>query len=143
MQGERSLGLQPVDPHKFPARGGAGQKAEPPPRRLLQPQAQFLRELALRGRIIVLPGVQMSGTGGIPQARSHVLGQRALLDEHLARRIEDQHMHRPVAQTPRMHLGTQGAAGDLIMVIDHVKPLARSTGLYIRTHSCPFVASKI
>ncbi len=42
-----------------------------------------------------------------------------------------------------MHLGTQGPAGDLITVIDHIKPLARRTGLYIRTHSCPFVASKI
>src|SRR5471030_257027 len=121
MQDERPFALAAINPAEFPARLLARVNLEQPPRRLREAQADLLAHLAQRARVVILAAVQMAGRRRIPFAGGDVLFHRALLEKHLAARIEHQHMHGAMPQPARMNLAPRVLPDHLVALVDDVK----------------------
>lgn len=139
MQCKRPSVPQPVDPDKFPSGLHAGLDSKPARGSLADPHAYFFAEFADCRGIIVLAGIEVPRTGRVPQTGRKVFAHRTLLQKDPARRIENEHMYRPMPQTPGMHLAAECPVDDLVAFVDDVEPFLATTGLYIEVHSCPFV----
>lgn len=134
MEDKRPFVPQTIHPAKFPARLDTGLHPEPTPGRRVKLYSQFLPQLPSRRFIVVLTGIKMPGTRGIPQSGRHVLAHRALLQKYLPGGVKNQNMHCTVPQALGMNHTPQFPAGHFIALVDHVKPLVIRPGLYIRFH---------
>ncbi len=83
--------------------------------------AELFVELAHGCLIVVLAGIDMARTRGIPSPRPSVLVLRALLHEYFALVVEDQHVDGPMSQPFRMYFGARALADNFIVFVNYVE----------------------
>ena len=98
LEGKWTFMMGPVNPAEFPAGFRGGLQTQDALRRRAQSDAKFLPHFPHGACVVGFPGVEVTRGRGIPDAGPVVLVKGALLQEVLAPTVDQQHVHRAVAE---------------------------------------------